>query len=75
LIMKTLAFVTYTITAPADLAGTEFITNELVECIPNMEATVPALEANGAEIDAFCDYTFAPITSMRPVARPERTKQ
>lgn len=70
--MKTLAFVTYTIVAPADLAGTEFITIEPVECIPNMEATVPALEANGAEVDAFCEYTSAPITSMRPVARPER---
>lgn len=69
--MKTLAFVTYVITAPADLAGTAFITREPVECVPNMEATVEMFESYGVEVDVYCDYTSAPITSMLPVARPE----
>lgn len=67
---KTLAIVIYTIVSPADLAGVELKTSEPVECVANMSATIPALEANGAKIDAYCDYTGAPVASIRPRARP-----
>ena len=66
---KTLAIVIYTIVSPVDLSGVELKTSEPVECVANMNATIPALEANGAKIDAYCDYTGAPVTSMRPRAR------
>jgi hypothetical protein len=68
--MKTLAFVIYTITAPADLAGVELITKEPVECVINSDATIPVFQAQGIKVDARCIYTNAPIASARPVARP-----
>lgn len=67
---KTLAFVTYLIVSPPDLAGTQFVTKEPVECVPNMTATVQMFEEYGVEVDVFCDYTSAPTTSPRPIARP-----
>jgi hypothetical protein len=71
---KTLAFVIYTITAPADLAGVELTTNEPVECAINVDATIPAFQAQGITTDARCIYTNAPVASARPVARPSGGK-
>ena len=68
--MKTLAFVVYVITSPAEFAGEEFVTIEPVPCAQHIDATIPFFEAHGISLDAYCIYTHAPETSPRPKPRP-----
>lgn len=67
--MKTLAFVTFIIWGSD---GTEYImiTDQPVECEKTTDHFTMIFEAEGYEVDWFCDETGAPITSMRPEARP-----
>ena len=70
--MKTLAYVTFIVLSPPDLAGETFITVEPVECAPYIDYVLPLMEEEGWEMMARCKYTAAPATSPRPTARPTR---
>lgn len=67
--MKTLAFITFIITS-GPYAGETFVTSHPMECIRDGEMIARNFEALDHAVNVFCDYTFAPVTSMRPVARP-----
>lgn len=65
-----LAFITYTALHHADVV---FVTREPVECTrAAIEETLDWFAHHGVEMMAQCDYTFAPATSIRPVARGEK---
>lgn len=70
---KTLAFVTIVVTQGAgDLpAGTQFRSTEPIVCITGSAEGIKKIEEMGGKADAFCEYTFAPVTSPRPKMRPE----
>jgi len=68
--MKLLAFITFIITS-GPYAGEEFVTTQPMECVRDGEFIARNFEALGHEVDVYCDYTSAPATSPRPVARPE----
>ena len=72
-----LAIVTIVVTVgTADMpAGTLFVSTEPVVCITAADEGIAKVEAMGGKADAFCDYTFAPATSIRPRARPEGLEQ
>ncbi len=70
--MEKLAFITFVITSPAHYAGEAFITTKPMECARDGDFIARNFEALGNEVDYYCEYTSAPATSMRPVARPER---
>lgn len=66
--MKLLAFVTYTAFFHADVV---FVTSEPVECTEEALALgIEYFKGLGVEMYAQCDYTSAPVTSIRPKARP-----
>lgn len=67
-----LAFVVFTVLAPADWAGEQFVTIDPVDCVSYMDRVMPEIEASGWEVMAQCFYTQAPATSPRPVARPTK---
>ena len=69
-----LAFVTIVVTQgtagmPTD---TEFYSTEPVVCGEAMDMMIEAIEGVGGKADGFCEYTYAPIGSVRPVIRPDR---
>lgn len=72
-----LAFVTIVVTVgTAEMpAGTVFVSTEPVDCITGTDEGIAKVEAMGGKADAFCDWTFAPATSIRPKARPEGLAQ
>ena len=67
--MKTLAFITFIITAPAQHAGEMYITEDPMECVRDGDRMMYHFRAIGVKADMFCEYTTAPVTSLRPVAR------
>lgn len=73
--MNKLAFITFIIVSPGEYAGEEFITTQPLECVRDGDFIARNFEALGHEVEVHCDYTSAPITSMRPVARPAEAKE
>ena len=71
--IETLAFVTIVVTqGTADIpAGTQFRSTDPIVCITGTDEGIQMIEDMGGKADAFCDYTYAPATSIRPKARPE----
>lgn len=69
--MNKLAIITFIIVSPGDYAGETFTTSHPMECVRDGDFIVRNFEALGHEVEAHCDYTSAPIASMRPKARPE----
>lgn len=69
--IETLAFVTIVVTQGVEgaPAGATFTTTEPVACIESANAGIKLIEDLGGKADAFCDYTYAPATSLRPKAR------
>ena len=67
-----LAIVTIVVTqGSADIpAGTLFVATDPGDCITGTDEGIKMIEDMGGKADAFCDYTFAPATSLRPKARP-----
>ena len=64
--MNTLAFVTITLTS---VQGVEWKTTAPVECSWGTVA-VEFIESQGRTADMFCEYTLAPVVSVRPQVRP-----
>lgn len=73
--IDTLAYVTIVVTqGTSDIpAGTQFRSTDPVVCITGTDQGIKMIEdmGQGMKADAFCDYTYAPATSIRPKARPE----
>lgn len=63
-----LAFVTIVVTQGT---GMEFYSTEPVVCGEAMDMMIEAIEEVGGKADGFCEYTHAPVESVRPVMRPE----
>ena len=68
--MNKLAFITFIITS-GPYTGEAFVTTQPMECVRDGELIARNFEALGNDVEVHCAYTSAPITSMRPVARPE----
>ena len=66
--MKTLAFILFVVTAPAEHAGERYITEHPVECVRDGDLFMREFRDVGYKVDMFCTYTRAPVTSLRPVA-------
>lgn len=67
-----LAYVTIVVTqGTADIpVGTQFRSTEPIDCITGTDEGIAMIENKfNGKADAFCDYTFAPATSIRPKAR------
>lgn len=75
--IEKLAFVTIVVTqGTADIpAGTQFRSTEPIRCITGTEEGIKMIERMGGKADGFCEYTYAPATSIRPKARPEELGQ
>jgi len=67
--MKLLAFLTMILTGP-DGNEIYFIVERPVECVKTSLHFRMMFEAEGYQVDSFCDYTSAPVTSIRPEVRP-----
>ena len=69
-----LAFVTIVVTQGTSgmPTGTEFYSTEPVVCGEAMDMMIEAIEEVGGEADGFCEYTHAPVESVRPMMRPDR---
>jgi hypothetical protein len=69
--MTPLAFIIFTVTSgPSE--GMQFEFNERQSCTAYvLEETLDYLAANGLPSMAQCSYGNGPLTSPRPIARPE----
>jgi hypothetical protein len=69
--IETLAFVTVVITQGVEglPTGLALETDQPVQCVPVANEILQKVEAMGGQADIFCDYTAAPIKSLRPKAR------
>lgn len=70
--IETLAFVTIIVTqGTVDIPeGTQFRSTEPIVCITGTDEGIKMIEGMGGKADAFCEYTYAPVKSIRPKARP-----
>ena len=72
--IEKLAYVTIIITqqGTTDIpVGTQFRSTEPIRCITGTDEGIKMIERMGGKADAFCEYTYAPATSIRPKMRPE----
>ena len=65
--MKTLAFVTVIMTSSD---GVWWKTTDPVDCAFGNDA-IEVIESYGHTADMFCEYTLAPVVSVRPKTRPD----
>lgn len=70
--MNLLAFVTFTILAPAEMAGQVWVMPDPQECGPTLEMIIAEFYEVGVMAMGQCEYTSAPATSIRPEARGEK---
>lgn len=68
--MKTFAYVVFTVIAPAEFEGEQFMTTHPEPCEQFMDRTMEMFRASGWDVMGQCHYTFAPLTSPRPKTRP-----
>lgn len=70
--IETLAFVTIIVTqGTVDIPeGTQFRSTEPIVCITGTDEGIKMIEGMGGKADAFCEYTYAPVKSIRLKARP-----